>query len=252
MLRGGDLCRILVREVRAAGILLLSRHARGGAMATQEEKVRVIVAAERPEAREILINMAQDMDDAVVVGEAGNATSAIGLARDVRPDVVLIDTYLPHGVGFDGIRLSRIGGLDTAQSISAELPETKVVLLNNLEANGIAGRRLMSQATIFPTDSTTTPLRLGELHRDTAHPSPIVFAYAQAMPWETTGQKGTWIEKVLFFGGLGVFVGLCMIITFVLAPVGLFVTLAGVATVLLGLGARLFSKVRHKVAHQTT
>lgn len=221
-------------------------------MATEEEKVRVIVAAERPEVRDMLINMAQDANDAVVVGEAGNAPSAIGLARDVRPDVVLIDTYLPHGVGSDGIPLSRIGGLDTAQSISAELPETKVVLLNNLDADGMAERRLRFQAAIFPTDSATTPLRLGELHRDTAHPGPIVFACAQAMPWEITGQKGTWTEKVLFFGGLGIFIGLCMIITFMLAPVGLFVTLAGVATVLLGLGARFISKLRRKAAHQTT
>ena len=36
-----------------------------------------------------------------VVGEAGNGVAAIALARDVRPDIVLLDVVLPDLSGFD-------------------------------------------------------------------------------------------------------------------------------------------------------
>lgn len=68
--------------------------------------------------REGLARLLAYHDDFVVVGEAGDATTAVAQARSLRPDLVLMDIDLP---GVDGIAA-------TAQ-LKAEWPELTVVIL---------------------------------------------------------------------------------------------------------------------------
>ncbi|MBC7237688.1 MAG: response regulator [Chloroflexi bacterium] len=68
------------------------------------ERVRVIIADDESvicmDLREMLSNLGY-----LVVGEAGDGTSAVNLARELRPDVVLMDIKMP---GMDGIEAARL------------------------------------------------------------------------------------------------------------------------------------------------
>ena len=68
--------------------------------------------------REGLVNMLRSQPDLIVVGEAGTGTEAIAKARELKPDLILLDYSLPDG-----------NGTDAARIILTELPNTKIVFL---------------------------------------------------------------------------------------------------------------------------
>src|ERR1700704_223532 len=62
--------------------------------------------------------------DIQVVGEAGDGIEAVDQARQLRPDVVLMDLHMP-----------RKGGVAATREITTALPQTRVLVLTTLEAD---------------------------------------------------------------------------------------------------------------------
>ena len=84
---------VLERDRRQPGLVLLD-----------PDPIRVLIADGQPIVRagfEALLDGERDM---VVVASAGSGEEAIALARDVRPDVALLDISLP---GMDGLEATR-------------------------------------------------------------------------------------------------------------------------------------------------
>ncbi|WP_318208551.1 response regulator transcription factor [Streptomyces sp. SJL17-1] len=67
--------------------------------------IRVLLVDDQPLVRAGLRVLMADSPDLAVVGEAGTGDEAVRLARELRPDVVVMDVRMP---GMDGIEATRI------------------------------------------------------------------------------------------------------------------------------------------------
>lgn len=74
------------------------------AIETASEPIRVLLADDQAMVRGGLRMILESHDDITVVAEAADGTTAVELARRLRPDVCLVDVRMP---GMDGIEVTR-------------------------------------------------------------------------------------------------------------------------------------------------
>ncbi|GBF27300.1 transcriptional regulatory protein DegU [bacterium MnTg02] len=98
------------------------------------ELIRVVVVDDHPIVREGVTHALNGDPDISVVGEGTNGEDAIRLARDLLPDIVLLDISLPGG------------GIEAAQSISVTCPSVKIAMLTVSERNDDVVRSLRAGA----------------------------------------------------------------------------------------------------------
>ncbi|MCJ7503471.1 MAG: response regulator transcription factor, partial [Acidobacteriia bacterium] len=84
-----------------------------------EKKIRVLLAEDHTLVRQGFRRILEDDPRITVVGEASTGLSAIQLAKDVRPDVVVMDLAMPE-----------LGGLEASAEILKDLPGTKILILS--------------------------------------------------------------------------------------------------------------------------
>jgi DNA-binding NarL/FixJ family response regulator len=85
------------------------------------EVIHVIIADDHALFREGLATILTMEPDIEVIGQAGNAQEAIDLAKDLLPDLVLLDIDMPGG------------GLEAARVIAEQCLVTKIIILTASE-----------------------------------------------------------------------------------------------------------------------
>jgi DNA-binding NarL/FixJ family response regulator len=95
--------------------------ATGTASSESPRTPRVVLADDDVLLREGLASLL-DRSGFEVVGQAGDAVELLALVRSTEPDVAIIDIRMPPGHATDG--------LDAAQVIRGELPDTAIIVLS--------------------------------------------------------------------------------------------------------------------------
>lgn len=91
--------------------------------------IRVLIADDHSVVREGLHRFLERDPELIVVGEAADGVEAVELARQLHPDVVLMDLLMPV-----------MDGIVATSAIRKELPETEVVALTSvLESSAVVG-----------------------------------------------------------------------------------------------------------------
>lgn len=81
--------------------------------------IRLLLADDHVLFREGLVQLLREETDFEVVGEAGNGEEALQKARELMPDVILMDVSMPI-----------MDGIETTHRIKEELPYVKIVMLS--------------------------------------------------------------------------------------------------------------------------
>jgi RNA polymerase sigma factor (sigma-70 family) len=129
------------------------------------DKIHIVIADDHTLFREGLAGIISAADDFEVVGQAGSMQEAVQLARDLLPDIILLDIDMPGG------------GLEAARVIAEECPVTRIVILTSSEEDdhliralkigarayilkGVAARELLRILQAVSTGESYVPPRL--------------------------------------------------------------------------------------------
>jgi DNA-binding SARP family transcriptional activator/ActR/RegA family two-component response regulator len=95
-----------------------SRSDASAAIKQDTDRLQILIVDDHTTFSDLLAGALDREPDLQSVGVAKSVASAVTTFRELRPDVVIMDLYLPDG-----------SGLDAAERILAEAPETRIVML---------------------------------------------------------------------------------------------------------------------------
>lgn len=93
-----------------------------------DETIRVMIADDHAVVRQGIRNVLEQVEGLEVVGEAGDGDKALELARELRPDVVLLDVTMPGRTGLEVTRELRADELDSGVLILSMHDDPEYVL----------------------------------------------------------------------------------------------------------------------------
>jgi cellulose synthase/poly-beta-1,6-N-acetylglucosamine synthase-like glycosyltransferase/DNA-binding NarL/FixJ family response regulator len=117
--------------------------------------IRVLVADDHLAVREGLHALLAKEREIAIVGEADDGSTALELARRLKPDLIVLDDSMPG-----------IGSLEVASTVLAELPDTAVVFL--ARDPGMRDLALAAGATAFVSKDAPSAELLRALRASTA------------------------------------------------------------------------------------
>jgi pilus assembly protein CpaE len=105
-----------------------------------DEKIRVLIVDDIAETRENIRKLLQFESDFEVAGAARTGREGIELARETRPDVILMDINMPD-----------MDGITATETVRQELPATQIVILSVQSDPNYMRRAMLAGARDFLT-----------------------------------------------------------------------------------------------------
>lgn len=102
--------------------------------------IKVIVVDDHDLVRVGIAKMLAEVEGIDVAAEASSGEEAIQLARNLTPDVILMDVKMPG-----------IGGIEATKKLARQCPESKVVAVSALDDNPFPSRLLKAGAVGYIT-----------------------------------------------------------------------------------------------------
>ena len=115
--------------------------------------LRVLIADDHAIVRQGLRDILEAQASVVVVGEAENGAQAADRARELRPDVVLMDLQMPEVDGLEGLR-----------RLQADSPDLPVIVLTTFETEGSVGQALNAGARGYLLKDTAPADLVAAIH----------------------------------------------------------------------------------------
>ena len=113
------------------------------------EPIRVLIADDHALVRAGIRALVEKIEGVVVVGEAGKGSEALELAKEFKPNLMLLDLTMPDG-----------GGFEVLAQVRKQFPEIRVIVLTVHEAGEYAIRALREGAAGFlPKSAASTELQ---------------------------------------------------------------------------------------------
>jgi DNA-binding NarL/FixJ family response regulator len=109
--------------------------------------IRVLLVDDQQIVRQGLATILKYAPGIEVVGQASDGEEALALARDLKPDVVLMDLKMP-----------RLGGIPATRKICAELPDTHVIILTTYDADDLVFEGIKAGAEGYLLKDTSSEM----------------------------------------------------------------------------------------------
>ena len=116
-------------------------------MDRKDQPVRLVIADDHPIFRDGLRRLLEAENDLKVIGEARDGAEAVKLARQLKPDIMLLDLLMPQHPGLEALRdLSTGGGANSVLVILLTAAAEKVQIVEALQL-GARGVVMKDSAT---------------------------------------------------------------------------------------------------------